>query len=72
MNTQAELNGGVTMTIKELSKRLGVSRQTIYNKLRNGFTIDDLIKLANYTLNRNIKIADRRKTGRPRKEVMAA
>jgi len=71
MNTQAELNGGVTMTIKELSKRLGVSRQTIYNKLRNGFTIDDLIKLANYTLNRNIKIADRRKTGRPRKEVMA-
>jgi len=60
------------MTIKELSKRLGVSRQTIYNKLRNGFTIDDLIKLANYTLNRNIKIADRRKTGRPRKEVMAA
>jgi len=71
MNTQAELNGGITMTIKELSKRLGVSRQTIYNKLRNGFTIDDLIKLANYTLNRNIKIADRRKTGRPRKEVMA-
>ena len=59
-----------TMTIKELSKRLGVSRQTIYNKLQNGFTIEDLTKLANYTLKRNIKIASKRKKGRPRKEVI--
>ena len=58
------------MTIADLARLMGKSRQTVYNKLQHGFTIEDLLSIARALYGGDeIKLAtDLPKKGRPRKE----
>jgi len=57
------------MTVSELARVLGKSRQTVYQKLKKGFTVEDLLLIARELYGDDVRlILDIPRRGRPRKE----
>ena len=60
--------GGIVMTVTDLARLLGKSRQTVYHKLQKGFTVEDLLTIARVLYGDDVKlVTDLPKKGRPRK-----
>ena len=59
------------MTVTDLARLLGKSRQTVYHKLQKGFTVEDLLVIVRALCgNDDIKlVSDLPKKGRPKKSV---
>ena len=59
------------MTVADIARVLGKSRQTVYHKLQRGFTADDLLVIVRALCgNDDIKlVSDLPKKGRPKKSV---
>lgn len=58
------------LTKKEIAKILGISRQSLYEKIRSGFTTDDVMKLKPYLDRIDFRIMISKPRGRPRKEAV--
>jgi len=57
------------MTVSELARVLGKSRQTVYQKLKKGFTVEDLLLIARELYGDDVRlILDIPRRGRPKKE----